>query len=374
MLRPRVLLVTRKWSPAVGGMETYSMEIATALGQQTALKVKALKGRANGKPPVAPALLAWGLRTAVALTSSAKRFGAVHIGDLALWPLAWIASIAAPGAHIAVSVHGTDIAYPLRRGLSPMLYGAYLSLGRVLLGGRTVLIANSRATAQLCRKRGFRNVAVAPLAVRASKRPVLLGDAPAPYVLFVGRLVKRKGCAWFVDHVLPLLPEGVTLKVAGPIWDKSEEAALQHPRVEYLGSVFGEELAELRRRAGVVVMPNTALRTGDFTEGFGLSALESARDGGVVLAANLDGLADAVAHGETGYLLPPGEPQAWRDAIAFVAGWSRRERQAFLARAQVILRERYSWDRVARDTLDAYARSPVREQKSARGAPVLTGP
>ena len=51
-----VLYVSRKWPPAVGGMETYSKEITTELGSRVPLQVIALPGRPDGKPPAVPAV------------------------------------------------------------------------------------------------------------------------------------------------------------------------------------------------------------------------------------------------------------------------------------------------------------------------------
>jgi glycosyltransferase involved in cell wall biosynthesis len=226
-----------------------------------------------------------------------------------------------------------------------------LRLGARLLRRATVLV-NSEATAGLARRFGFSDIRVVRLA--ASPGPsAAAGDLSEPYVLFVGRLIARKGCAWFVREVLPRLAPETRLKVAGTVIQPSEGEALNHPRVDYLGPRFGEELAALRRNALAVVVPNLTGGPETF-EGFGLAATEGAAAGAVVIAARAHGIADAVIDGVTGFLETPGDAQAWAARIAEIASWPAPKRLGFVERARAAVAAEYSWDRVARETLDAY--------------------
>ena len=56
-MKDRLLLVSRKWPPSVGGMETYSVELAASLGENFDTDTLALRGREDG---LAPGLLAYG--------------------------------------------------------------------------------------------------------------------------------------------------------------------------------------------------------------------------------------------------------------------------------------------------------------------------
>ena len=347
----RTLFITRKWRPAVGGMETYCHEMAEELGRRAELTVEALPGRTDGGPPSAPALLLFGLRMAWYLLLRARSFDVIHAADMAIWPLAWLGGLFNRRAVIVACAHGTDVAYPVRRGILPWLYGLYLGLGAVL-ARRLRVIANSEATAALCRKSGFREVRVVPLGVRRVSRAA--AEPAGRYVLFVGRLVVRKGCGWFVREVMPLLPGDMTLRIAGTVWDESERWDIEDPRVEFAGPVFDEELASLRRRAVAVIMPNVRLHEGDFVEGFGISALETAADGGILCAARLDGIIDAVRDGETGFLLPSADPRAWADKIEALSRWSLADRAGFVEKARTIVASEFTWDRAATETLAVY--------------------
>ncbi|MEM9268617.1 MAG: glycosyltransferase, partial [Pseudomonadota bacterium] len=151
----------------------------------------------------------------------------------------------------------------------------------------------------------------------------------------------------------PHVPDGIPLHVAGTVWDEQERAALDSPRVTYLGKLDQDELWRRQRDALCVIVPNIEEDVGQF-EGFGLVAVEAAAAGGVVLAARHGGIVEAVQDQATGFLLTPGDAQAWADKISEVAGWSAATRTGFIASAQQICASHYSWARVARDTAAHY--------------------
>ena len=349
----RVLFVTRKWPPAVGGMETYSVELVAEL-RRLGLDVdlRALPGRPDGGAPGAAAIASFGLRTALALASGRGGWDAVHGGDMAVWPLALLGRLRSPRAALVLSAHGTDVAFAERPGLAARLYRGYLRLGARL---RPQVVANSDATGERARTLGFRDVAVVPLASR--ERAPEGSCPPGRYLLFAGRLVRRKGLAWFVAEVLPGLAPDIRLLVAGTDWDAGESAALADPRVEFRGAVGQDRLAALMAGALAVVIPNLPAGPGHF-EGFGLVAVEAAMAGGLVLAPRLDGFTSSVVDGETGRLLPPADAAAWQDAIAELAEWTPEHRAAVGARARRHALEHFAWERVARETAAFYGDGP----------------
>jgi phosphatidylinositol alpha-1,6-mannosyltransferase len=356
-MQQRVLFITRKWTPAVGGMETYALRLTEALSSRTQLEIKMLPGKADGTPPDMISLAAFAVRSVALLCR--RKVDVVHVGDLALWPLALIARWARSAPRIAITAYGLDLIYGRRRGLLPWLYHRYLALGVKLIGRSARIIAISEPTAVLCREAGFSNVTVVTLGVDI---PVSIAPSSAeasiarPFVLFVGRLVRRKGAAWFAREVLPLLPGALRFVVVGKCWDDQEMAALQaSDRVEYHDFVTDDALLALRRQALVVVMPNIPSGGLD-VEGFGLTALEAAADGGVLLASGIEGIVDAVVDGETGFLLPAEQAARWVAKIDEIGAWSEARRSAFIANAQQTVATRFSWDAVAEQTVNAYWR------------------
>lgn len=168
---------------------------------------------------------------------------------------------------------------------------------------------------------GVRLERVGP-AARAAARAELhrclgLGDDVFVAVT-VGRLVRRKGVAWFVEHVVPQLPAALTYVVAGegPMREEIEHAAAAvgaDGRVRLLGAIDDDFRETLLRGADVFVMPNVRV-PGDM-EGFGLVAVEAASRGTLVIASGVEGITDAVVEGATGILVEPEAPERFVEAI-----------------------------------------------------------
>lgn len=350
-LRPSVYFVSRKWPPAMGGMETYSLRLSQELKRHADVETIVLPGNADGSVPGAGALLAFGVRTAARLLFS-KAAEVVQIADMASWPLGLVARIRAPRSRIVLTAHGTDVSYAFGPTLRQKLYRLYMR-ACALCFAKSVVICNSEATCDMVRALGF-----------TEPRRVVLGSdigfqaaaGTSKRILFAGRLIPSKGCRWFVENVLSSLPEGVELDVAGTCTDPQESQVLHHPRVNHLGNLSQETLARRFSEALCVVVPNIEPDDPQHPsfEGFGLVAAEAASAGGVVLAAYHSGLRDAVIDGKTGFHLPSGDAQAWIAKINEVIAWSTKERTRFKRHASEQAQAHYNWARVAQETFDAY--------------------
>jgi phosphatidyl-myo-inositol dimannoside synthase len=349
--RNRLLFITRKWPPAVGGMEVYSHEMASEFDKICDTTVLALPGRATGQPPTILALVMFILKSAWYLLQRAKQYDAILLGDLVLAPLGVFARLSSRSVKTGVALHGSDVAYHLRDGILPKLYRCYLFLVAALQDSIDVVIANSEATGAKAEAISLHKICTIPLGVRL---PLPVNDAEAGrYILFVGRIMPRKGAAWFAENVLPNLPADIRLLVAGTQWDDREVERLNLiENVELLGPVFGVELQQLRARALAVIVPNIPLGGRDF-EGFGLVALEAAADGGIVLAADLDGLSSAVLDGKTGFLLPAENAEAWQGQIETIEQWTYEQRASFVRNARAHLASDFSWSATAERTVSA---------------------
>ena len=346
----RVLFITRKWAPAIGGMETYCLRLVEHLRQTRDVDVIALPGRSDGRPPSALALCLFPFIVLRKWFALPGRFDVVHVGDLAIWPFGLLAMVFARGATVVVSAHGTDISFSRRKGVRGTAYGLYQRIGARLLRG-ALIIANSETTAAACAEHGWRKLSIIPLATDLC-HPVDRHFS-STRLLFAGRLVKRKGLGWFVREVLPLLPSDIGIDVAGVVTDPAEASALESERVRFLGPLEQTELATRFAQALCVIVPNIERANGEF-EGFGLVACEAAACGGFVLAARTGGLQSAVRDGQTGFLLPAGYAPAWAEKIEQVRAWTRDRRIAFLERSHVLAASHFSWERVAHETCEVY--------------------
>lgn len=122
----------------------------------------------------------------------------------------------------------------------------------------------------------------------------------------LGRLVARKGFAWFVDAVMPRLPEHIHYWIGGQGTETpSIQAAINRHglsrRVRLLGLVPEQHLELLYRGSDLFVMPN--IPQDNDVEGFGVVMLEAGICGLPTLAANLEGIRDVIIPGVNGFLV-----------------------------------------------------------------------
>ncbi len=165
-------------------------------------------------------------------------------------------------------------------------------------------------------------------------------------LLSVARLVRRKG----VDRVVRALSRLASSVVLVVIGDGPERSALEQlakelgvvDRVHWLGAVDDATTYAWYQSADIFVLPPRVL-TADI-EGFGIVYLEAGWYGLPVIATRTGGIPDAVADGETGYLLPDTEdPAPMVHAIdQLVQDPALRTRMGDRARTRV--RQQFVWN------------------------------
>src|SRR2546430_2925395 len=151
-------------------------------------------------------------------------------------------------------------------------------------------------------------------------------SAGAPFtVLFVGRLVERKGVSHLVDAVslLPLPGADVRLVIVGDGPERARiEARIRGKRLAGRGAVRGKvsdaELQAAYAAADAFVLPAVVDRRGD-TEGLGVVLLEAMNHRVPVIASAIGGITDIVEDGESGLLVPPGDTTALAAALGSLA-------------------------------------------------------
>jgi phosphatidylinositol alpha-1,6-mannosyltransferase len=331
----RVLFVTRKYPPRVGGMESLSYGLTTGFPEPKTL----LALRRSQKH------LIWFLPYVVLRVAfTAHRYDVIHLGDAMLGSAGLVPRLL--GRKVAVSVHGLDLTWP------KAFYQAYL---RLFLGA-DVFIANSEATKRIAEARGLAPVRTILIGVpdryfevaRSEQDAELARKAAGRVVLVtLGRLVRRKGVLWFVRNVLPRLP-GVLYLVIGVGADREEieRAAAEAGVTDALwlaGSVPDSRLLTLLGASDIFVMPN--IRVPGDAEGFGIVAIEAAASGLPVVASRLEGIPDAVSDGNNGTLVTPEDAEGYLAVLqGLVANADERRRQGERGRAYT--RAHSSWPQI----------------------------
>lgn len=129
-----------------------------------------------------------------------------------------------------------------------------------------------------------------------------------PVVLFVGRLVEKKGCEYLVRamaRVQEAVPEVELVVIGtGPLRvDLEELAGKTLRRYRFLGALAPGEVRAWMSRASVLSVPSVTANTGD-AEGFGLVFAEAQAMGLPVASFGGGPIPEVVVHGETGFLAP----------------------------------------------------------------------
>lgn len=182
--------------------------------------------------------------------------------------------------------------------------------------------------------------AVRPRSIRGAGDPLR--------VLFVGRLVEKKGLSHLIDAVRALPAGTVRLRVVG---DGPLSAALREQAagldVEFVGQLGRDGLFAEYAAADVAVYPSVQASSGD-RDGLPVALLEAMGSGCAIVASRIPGIDEAVVDGVSGVLVTSGRADELTETLARLAsdddllatlGEGARERaQRFSVRA---IGERY---------------------------------
>lgn len=134
-------------------------------------------------------------------------------------------------------------------------------------------------------------------------------DLTGKYLLLsVGRQVKRKGHAWFLQEVLPRLKQPIVYLLVGDGKEAHHlrwirEQTVNPDRIVLAGKASSRILQHAYDASDLFVMPNIPV-AGDM-EGFGVVILEANEARTPVIASDLEGLRDVVQNGLNGFKVPP---------------------------------------------------------------------
>jgi len=223
---------------------------------------------------------------------------------------------------------------------------------RVMRGAAAVVAAGTypAQAAELAAGRPLAGVVIPPGVDHDRFRPLDAGaraetrrrfglDPARPLVLGVSRLVPRKGFDVVIDAVAGLGAAGadVQLAIAGGGRDRRRLERRAQGRVQFLGRVPDADLPALYACADVFAMCCRDRWGGREAEGFGIVFLEAAACGVPAVAGSSGGSHEAVADGETGFVVAPRDVEATRRAIARLVGDTElRDRMGEAARRRAV--------------------------------------
>jgi len=226
------------------------------------------------------------------------------------------------------------------------------------------LLTNSSFTAAKVQAVGLPMPTILPYGSPLPERQIPPRPAGRKNLLFVGRLIERKGVEYLL-RAMPLLADDpqihLTVVGAGVLKDGLMQLARelgQQDRVTFKSDLSPEELTQEYVNADIFVLPAIVDSRGD-TEGLGVVLIESIAFGLPVIASDVGGIPDVAIDGQTAILVPEKDPAALAKAIrsAFAdPGQTAR----LVEQAKQHVAENFSWDVILRRTLDLYEGLPRR--------------
>ncbi|HHY63242.1 MAG TPA: glycogen synthase [Bacillota bacterium] len=173
-----------------------------------------------------------------------------------------------------------------------------------------------------------------------------------PYVLFVGRISRQKGIMYLLDAAPMIRPGVKVVLIAGTPDTKEIEEELAArvkdlPNVVWINRMLPREhVIQLYSHASVFACPSVY-------EPFGIINLEAMACEIPVVASAVGGIPEVVVDGETGFLVPPGDPESLASAINRVIDSEKLHTQFGKAGRRRVERF-FSWEAIAEKTKDMY--------------------
>jgi glycosyltransferase involved in cell wall biosynthesis len=276
----------------------------------------------------------------------ARGFDIIH----ANWSLSGLAAYLTQSLHhcpYIVTVHGSDIFQTLN---NPLLNFSV----KIALKNANHIIAVSNALAEAVQACDIspNKITVVPTGIDISKFPMGKIEGREKALLYVGSLIERKGVIYLLRAMLKLRQEYPFYKLLivgeGHLQKELEEFVNAHhlgDRVTFLGTKSQSEVANLMRRAKVLILPSTE-------EGQGAVLVEAMASGTPCVGSDIGGIPNVITP-QTGRLFESANPDALYEAVAFILNnevfWKEASQQA---RARAV--ENYSWDNLVENIIDLY--------------------
>jgi glycosyltransferase involved in cell wall biosynthesis len=347
----KILFISRAYPPIVGGIENQNYELGRWLSKIADVKIVANKKGKKFLPFFAVYAIFY-------ILFNLRKYDVLLLGDGVLSVIGWKAKFFYKKPVICV-VHGLDLTYRNK------LYQNFWV--KKFIPRLDKLVAVGNETVKVAIKKGIpkNKLVFIPNGVDTEKNIVetakselekIIGEnvEGKKIILTSGRLARRKGVAWFIEHVIPKLPENVIYVIAGNGPDKNNIQSVisknnLSERVKMLGYVPDEIRNKLLNGSDLFIQPNIKIE-GDM-EGFGISVIEAAACRLPVVASELEGLKDAIAHEQNGFLIEPHNSDAYASKIKELLD-NDQERKAFGERARQFVIKNFSWEIIAEKYLN----------------------
>ncbi|MEU5523766.1 glycosyltransferase [Streptomyces sp. NPDC047860] len=373
--RRTIAIVTPYYPPKIGGVEQYTARLAAAVAADPGLRAVVIATRLDG-----------GLRTRVTTEDGVRvvRLGAwLKLSNTPLsplWPLQlrrWLRRTGADVINAHAPVPGLGdlaIAVAGRRPTVLTYHAGSMRKGEPGSGAADRLIGlYEKAVLPRVFSRARRLVAVSPVSL-ADGQPHAVRITPgvdtdrftpgepasrrARTIVYVGRMDRSsawKGVDVLVRAFAQLAPDipGARLRLVG---DGDALPDLRHladelgvaDRLETPGALTGTALTNAVRTASVLSLPSLTE-----AESFGMALVEGMACATPVVGSAVGGIPHVIADGETGLLVPPGDPEALATACTkLLTDGALADEMGAAGRRMA--EEHYAWPHLTAQYLDLF--------------------
>lgn len=356
----KVLFITRKYPPRIGGMESFSYGLISNFpGEKEVITY-------SGSQKWLIFIYFYFLFRALSVIYR-KKIDLIHLGDAVLSPLGWFLKWITR-KKVVITAHGKDINFK-------SLFYQKTIIPFVKKMDKIICVSEQTKSECLARGVSAEKCTVIPNGIDFPAQNTLPKEELKErmeekykiklknrfIILTVGRLSRRKGVYWFIENVFPLLPDFVTYVVVGE--DATEINDLKswlgfkkakytdainsliknkklEKRVFLLGKISPDDLESFYQISDLFLMPNIKVE-GDM-EGFGIAAIEAASRSLPVVASKLEGIKEAIKDKKNGILVNQGNINKYKNTIEQLIN-SEELRADIGQRAKEYTRENFSW-------------------------------
>jgi glycosyltransferase involved in cell wall biosynthesis len=183
-------------------------------------------------------------------------------------------------------------------------------------------------------------------------------------VLFVARLVEKKGCQYLIEAMSAVqneIPDASLIVIGdGPLRQSLEHLAQNlGVRAEFLGSLSSERVHQELNAARALCLPSITAKSGD-AEGFGLVLLEAQASGVPAVTSARGGASEGIRDGTTGFSFAEGDVRTLSEKLIILL--KNNDTLARMAdEASRYAKEQFSLARCARHLESLYEATATKE-------------
>ncbi|EQB63735.1 MAG: Glycosyl transferase group 1 [candidate division Zixibacteria bacterium RBG-1] len=180
-------------------------------------------------------------------------------------------------------------------------------------------------------------------------------------ILFVGRLVERKGARYLIEafgRIVKDTQAQLVIVGQGPEKEKLQKLAKEKnldDKIIFAGFVDDESLKNYYQNCSVFVLPAITDEKGD-TEGLGVVLIEALSYKKPVVASNVGGITDIVIDKKTGILVPEKNSDELAMALKKILADTNLAKRLG-EEGYKYVQEKFGWDRIIKQLKDVYEKA-----------------